>query len=414
MIDYEKGGGSKGKKVAIIGSPDLEFYGGTQVNVIHSAMLLKRLGYDVTIFGSGTYFERRDVELDAHIRYVRNAFPFSIFSRKSVLRVTRGVVEPLLGAISSKRIFSIVRGYDFYYFTAPKFIFNAVMKNLGTERVLLANHGTYMEFLSSRKIFFASALINLFDSIFLKYADGRIFIHVQNRFQMEHYIKRGFSGERIFLIPQCNVDFSRYEAKENDAFRVLFLNRLSRDKGAHLIPKIARMCGDIEFIVVGDGPLLEMMKSEASDNMKIKGFLTEEEKVSAVEECDVIINLSKYESLSISSIEGLAAGLIIISKEETSGLKFIGESVPDSVLFAGGGVEGVCSMIRRLKRDKESERAKFNERKRRRRERAMELFDAAIINKKMEDMFMNVFSGEGTTVQKSETLNNKQGKYLKE
>jgi len=31
----------------------------------------------------------------------------------------------------------------------------------------------------------------------------------------------------------------------------------------------------------------------------------------------------------------------------------------------------------------------------------MELFDAAVINKKMEDMFMNVFSGEGATIQKS-------------
>ena len=392
----EGGGGLIGKRVAIIGSPDLEFYGGTQVNVIHSALLLHRLGFSVTIFGSGTYFERRNVELDEGIKYMRNAFPFSILSRKFILRVTRGVVEPLLGALSSRRIFSVVGGYDSYYFTAPKFIFSAVTKRLGGEKnVLLANHGTYMEFLSSRRIFAAASLINLFDSVFLKYANRRkTFIHVQNRFQMEHYLKRGFSEEMIFLIPQCDVDFSKYITKDNDSFRVLFLNRLSKDKGAHLIPEIARICGDVEFVVVGDGPLMEKMKSNAPANMKMKGFLPEEEKVREVEGCDVIINLSNYESLSISSIEGLAAGLIVISKEETSGLKFIGESVEGSVLFAGGSVEGVCNLIHRLKGEKESGRGNFAERKRAIRERAMEVFDVAVIDRKMEDMFRKAFGGK--------------------
>ena len=388
--------GSIGKSVAIIGSPDLEFYGGTQVDVIYSARILLRMGHRVTIFGSGTYFDRRNVKLEDGIKYIRNAFPFSPFSRKSILRITGGVVEPLLGALSSRRIFSIVGGYDAYYFTAPKFIFSAVARRLeGKKSVLLTNYGTYVEFLSSRRVFAATSLVNLFDSIFLKYADRRkTFIHVLNRFQMEHYLKRGFSAEMIFLIPQCDVDFSKYITKDNDSFRVLFLNRLSKDKGAHLIPEIARICGDVEFVVVGDGPLMEKMKSNAPANMKMKGFLPEEEKVREVEGCDVIINLSNYESLSISSIEGLAAGLIVISKEETSGLKFIGGSVEGSVLFAGGSVEGVCNLIHRLKGEKESGRGNFAERKRAIRERAMEVFDVAVIDRKMEDMFRKAFGGK--------------------
>ena len=45
-------------RVAIVGSPDLEFYGGTQVTVIHLSGLLQRSGYDVTVLGSGTFFDR--------------------------------------------------------------------------------------------------------------------------------------------------------------------------------------------------------------------------------------------------------------------------------------------------------------------------------------------------------------------
>jgi hypothetical protein len=71
-------GGLMGKRVAIIGSPDLEFYGGTEVNVIHSALLLHRLGFSVAVFGSGTYFDRRNVEIDVLIKYRRNAVPFSL------------------------------------------------------------------------------------------------------------------------------------------------------------------------------------------------------------------------------------------------------------------------------------------------------------------------------------------------
>ena len=384
---------SERKRIAIVGSPDLEFYGGTQVNVIISAGILSSMGFDVAIFGSGTYFERRNIDLGEKIGYVKNAFPFDPFSWKIVQKVSRGVSEPLIGMFTSRKIMKIVGNRDGYYFTAPKFIFRSISGRIdSSKRVLLANHGTYLEFLSSRKDLLSRALINLFDSIFLKYANRQnTFIHTQNTFQREHYLNGGIPEERIFLIPQCDVDFSRYTVRKNDEFRVLFLNRLSKDKGAHLIPTITNKCSGVSFIVVGDGPLLNEIKSNAGQNVRLTGFLSEEEKEREVERCDAILNLSNYESLSISSIEGLAAGLRIISKERTSGLNFISESVEGAVNFSDGSVGGICEIVEKIRREREEDPGKFVEGKEGIRKRAADIFDRKVIDRKMEMMFKAVF-----------------------
>ncbi len=393
MNSEDKSPGGGAKNVAIVGSPNLEFYGGTQVNVIQSAEILSALGFKITIFGSGTYFERRNVDLGGKIGYIKNAFPFDPFSWRIVQKISRGVSEPLIGMFTSRRIMKIVGNHDGYYFTAPKFIFRSISGRIDSrKRVLLANHGTYLEFLSSRRGILSRALINLFDSIFLKYANRQnTFIHTQNTFQREHYLKRGIPGERIFLIPQCDVDFSRYAVRKNDEFRVLFLNRLSKDKGAHLIPTIANKCSGVNFIVVGDGPLLNEIKSNAGENVRLTGFLSEEEKEREVEMCDVILNLSNYESLSISSIEGLAAGLRIISKERTSGLTFISESVEGAVDFSDGSVRSICEIVEKIRREKEADLGKFVEGKEGIRKRAEAIFDRNVIDRKMEMMFKAVF-----------------------
>ena len=381
------------KRIAIIGSPDLEFYGGTQVSVIESTEILFSMGFDVTVFGSGTYFERRNIDLGEKIRYVKNAFPFDPFSWRTVQKVSRGVSEPLIGMFTSKKIMKVVGDYDGYYFTAPKFIFRSISERIDSrKRVLLANHGTYLEFLSARKGILSRALINLFDSIFLKHASREnTFIHTQNAFQRKHYLERGIPEEKIFLIPQCEVDFSKFSVKNNDDFRVLFLNRLSTDKGAHLIPMISNRCKGINFVVIGGGPLLNQIRSSAGDNVRLTGFLSESDKQRVVEKCDVILNLSSYESLSISSIEGLAAGLRVISKERTSGLSFIAESVEGSVYFAGGSIQEICEMLEKLRREKEADPFNFHELKEGIRKRAEAIFDKNVINRKMEGVFSTVF-----------------------
>ncbi|MEM3908374.1 MAG: glycosyltransferase family 4 protein, partial [Nitrososphaerota archaeon] len=347
--------------VAIVGSPDLEFSGGTQINVIQLATLLSRSGFKVTIFGSGTYFVRREVVLEDGIEYRKNAFNLDPFAWRTVQRISKGVSEPLIGMFSSRYIYKKIKGYRIYYFTAPKFVLYSFLKHSShKEKVIVGNHGTYIEYLSSKKSFISKSLLNLFDSIFLKYIKRNdIYIHAQNNSQAKHYVERGIDPNRIAVVPQCDVDFSSYTMKKNEAFRILFLNRVSKEKGANLIPEIARNLRDIEFIVIGDGPLLSYLRKECPSNVKIKGFLPESKKKEEMAECSLMLNLSEYESLSISSIEGIACGQRILSLRRTTGLEFIHEKVPEAVIFSDGSVEGICREIMRIKEFMEKDRDKF-------------------------------------------------------
>ena len=385
---------SKEKSVAVIGSPDLEFYGGTQVNVLQLANFLSQSGYRVTIYGSGTYFKRREVELGNNIRYFPHSFRFDPFSWEPILKASSGISEPLIGMFTSRKVAKTVGTFDIYYFTAPKFVMYALSKHVIRDvPLIIGNHGTYIEYLSSKSDFLSKSLLNLFDSIFLKYVGMKnTFIHAQNNLQMEHYIKRGIDAKKIFVIPQCDVDFSLYSVKDNDKFRVVFLNRLSSDKGADFIAEIAKRCEEIDFIVIGDGPLRNRLDERCGPNVKLTGFLSESAKNEELGNCDAMINLSKYESLSISSIEGIASGLTVISRNSTSGLNFIHEKIPESVLFADGTVESTCCVIKQIKNEKDSDRKKFVEKKLKIRSKGEAVFDKKVIIGKMVELFKTVQS----------------------
>ena len=385
-------------RLAIVGPPDLEFYGGTQVNVIQLANFLSQNGYEVTAFGSGTYFKRREVKLGNGIRYYPNSFRFDPFAWEPILTVSSGVSEPLIGLFTSRRVAKTVGIFDIYYFTAPKFVLYALSKYvIGDKPLIIGNHGTYIEYLSSRKGFISKSLLNLFDSIFLKYAKAKnTVVHAQNTLQKEHYVKRGFEAKRVFVIPQCDVDFSKFKVRDNDQFRVLFLNRLSNDKGAHLIPNITNDCKDIEFVVIGDGPLMGLLKEKCGSNVRLTGFLSEEDKEDEVGKCDALLNLSRYESLSISSIEGIASGLTVVSRNKTSGLSLIQDKVRESVLFGEGTAGSISSIIRKIKGEKENDKRQFLEKKLRIRSTGESVFDKRVITSEMLELVRYAFSAEST------------------
>ncbi|MDA8056344.1 MAG: glycosyltransferase family 4 protein [Thermoplasmatales archaeon] len=396
MLDSGETMEASKKRVAIVGSPDLEFYGGTQVDVIQLANLLSESGYEVTIYGSGTYFRRREVDLRKGIQYFRNSFGFDPFSFHSILTLTSGVSEPLIGMFTAKRISRVVGAYDAYYITAPKFVLYALTKYvIRNQPVVIGNYGTYIEYLMSRENFISKSLINLFDSIFLKYAKSKNYtIHALNTVQRDHYLKMGIDASNIFIIPQCDVDFSKFKVRDNDQFRVLFLNRLSNDKGAHLIPDIANDCKDIEFVVIGDGPLMGLLKEKCGSNVRLTGFLSEEDKEDEVGKCDALLNLSRYESLSISSIEGIASGLTVVSRNKTSGLSLIQDKVRESVLFGEGTAGSISSIIRKIKGEKENDKRQFLEKKLRIRSTGESVFDKRVVTSEMLELVRYAFSAE--------------------
>ncbi len=69
----------------------------------------------------------------------------------------------------------------------------------------------------------------------------------------------------------------------------VFIGRLEYEKGAHLLPEIAKYIDPIKLHVVGSGRLLEFLKQHKTRNMVIHGYLGEEEKRRLLSNAGVVV-----------------------------------------------------------------------------------------------------------------------------
>ena len=336
-------------KALILGSSDLEFDGGGERNAIQTAGILMEMGYDVTLMGSGLPFKRKD-HVDVKFKYIPSAFGHDIFSNKKLMNITNGISMGFVGMISLKKIWKMIRGYDLYVFQTPDFLFkNSVrmFKKYGySPKIILENHGSYFEILDQYKLF-GNLLKIVMNRFIFSGVSGKITVQVQNKNQYGFYKERGFDDIR--LIPQNNIDFSRYYISNHRGFNVIFLNKLTKNKGKSMLYKIIRKMNDksIHFDVIGYGNINKLERKFKKYNVTFHGFVDESKKVELLSNGDVMLNLSKYEALSISSIEGLASGLFVIGPK-ISGLEYLKSNV-DRIILTDYKCNKFISEIKKIK-----------------------------------------------------------------
>ncbi len=291
------------------------------------------MGFDVTYMGSGAPFERKS-DIKVNFNYIKDAFYFDLFSNSKIMRITEGSSMGLIGLLSFKKIWNLIKGYDLYYFVTPDIIFSKAVKNFKkydyNPVVILANHGTYFEILKSKNKFLGTFIKMAMDTIILRKAIGRITIQTQNLLQEDYYKSFGFND--IVKIPQNNVLFDSYYYEYSNEFHVVFLNKITKNKGSKMLFDIIEnnKNKNVFFDIIGYGNTDYLNKKYNNKNVKFYGFLNENEKRDILARSDVMINCSLYESLSISSIEGLASGLIVIAPD-ISGIDYLKKLIPEGV-----------------------------------------------------------------------------------
>lgn len=139
----------------------------------------------------------------------------------------------------------------------------------------------------------------------------------------EAKILRRFGAKNIRVIPNA-VDPAEYDRRADPSlFRshyslgqrklVLFVGRLTKVKGVHLIPKIARLLNsirdDLVFAVVGEGPLKSRLESEVGlkgpKNVVFTGKISQRELSSAYAAADVVLVPSQSEGMPAVVLESL-------------------------------------------------------------------------------------------------------------
>ena len=357
-------------RAAVIGSANLEHDGGGERIAVQAAKYLCELGYEVVIFGSGSEFDRSEQKnLGKEITYIKNAFINDFFSKKIVLRLTRGLSLGFIGFYTGKRFWNLIKGFDLYYFTIPGMLFRSFGRRLIDEgrdsQIILANHGTYYEILNSRRSYFFKLLQRILDFYILKpFSKSIIWVQTQNKFQRDYFVSMGYDPDRVKTIPQCDIPYnSNSIINLNGPFRVAFLGRLTVNKGVKLLIEIIKKSCEIEFDIIGDGPMKQELieLSRIHPGVRIHGFVSEDKKNLLLSRCDVMLNCSSFESLSISTVEGMMNGLVTLASETSTGHEYLNTLVKRSIIFCKRNPDSYYSKLFELKEFKRDDPKGFLE-----------------------------------------------------
>lgn len=121
----------------------------------------------------------------------------------------------------------------------------------------------------------------------------------------------GISENKISVIKN-KISPLRRKEKVNNRLKALFVGRMVHPKRADLFIEAAKKTPSVDFYLVGDGPLLENLKSQYSDKHENIFFLGEINNFDAYYDFDIFVLCSDSEGLPMSAIEAGSAGLPLI------------------------------------------------------------------------------------------------------
>lgn len=130
--------------------------------------------------------------------------------------------------------------------------------------------------------------------------------------------QRGIENEQIHLIPPLIDQDVFYPDKSSIDIRSentigLFVGRLNKRKGADLLKQIITESinrrENVEFIILGEGPMAGELESISSDRVHVKGYVPHSEIVEYYRTADFLIHPSRIEGLPNVLLEAHACGL---------------------------------------------------------------------------------------------------------
>jgi glycosyltransferase involved in cell wall biosynthesis len=128
------------------------------------------------------------------------------------------------------------------------------------------------------------------------------------------------AGDRVVVVPNAAEAPSRPHRGGGDAAHIIFLGRIGEKKGTpELCEALSAMAGlpGWRATIAGDGNAEELRRRVEqlglSDRIKVPGWLGPADTADLLSEADILVLPSHVENLPMSVIEGMAAGLAVVS-----------------------------------------------------------------------------------------------------
>ncbi len=167
-------------------------------------------------------------------------------------------------------------------------------------------------------------------------------------FAKKKFIEGGLPAEKIVVKP--NFVYPDPGKGDHGGKYVLFVGRLSQEKGLPTLLRAWKNLKDIPIKIVGEGPLMSEIKSlagrEGLDNLEFLGRKPREEVFRLMKDALMLVFPSEcYESFPLAVAEAFATGLPVVA----SRLGAMAEIVEDGrtgLLFEAGNPEDLADKVR--------------------------------------------------------------------
>jgi glycosyltransferase involved in cell wall biosynthesis len=161
----------------------------------------------------------------------------------------------------------------------------------------------------------------------------------------------GFARNRIEVLPHP-IQINRDEDRQVLGNYVLYLGRLSSEKGLDTLLSAASQCQEIPFVLIGDGPARSALQirclNEKITNVSSKGFKTGIELNRYIQDARLLVLPSEWcEIFLLSIIDGFSHSKPVIASS-IGAIPEIIEHGKDGLLFPPGDVKTLVAHIKQI------------------------------------------------------------------
>ena len=178
-------------------------------------------------------------------------------------------------------------------------------------------------------------------------------IIVPSQFAKDQFVRAGFQEKNIFVNPNV-VDLKPLErssgAKSDYA---LFAGRLADYKGVHELIAIFKQCPNVRLKIVGDGPLVEEIRTEAKNfkHIELLGQLDHSRLVEEISKARFVIFPSVcFETFGRVIVEAYACGVPVLASDVGAARELVKEG-QTGYLFNPSDIPTALQKIRLLAGD---------------------------------------------------------------
>ncbi|MGQ9873581.1 glycosyltransferase family 4 protein [Leptodesmis sp.] len=162
-------------------------------------------------------------------------------------------------------------------------------------------------------------------------------------FARQKFIEGGLPAEKIAIKP--NFTYPDPGPGDRSGNYVLFVGRISREKGVRTLVQAWQKLRGVPLKVVGDGPLMGEMQRARSEGLEILGWRSHDEVLALIKSARFLVFPSEwYEGFPLTIAEAFACGVPVIA----SRLGAMAEIVEDGrtgLLFNLGDAEDLAAKV---------------------------------------------------------------------